>query len=159
MSQDNSNTYWRGNGWTAEVVENEDGGGWALAMTRDGEDIPTLVAPWVMGRNKKDPKPLNRLDFTSQVKAANDFLSRSEQQRRLAYRVSRDVESSDGQWVRVIYDVIPDEFDPEAELVGLNRANEEIGRASCPLGYKLTREAAEAWVNEGFQTIREEQDW
>lgn len=160
MSDENTDLRWTGKGWTAEVVENEDGGGWALAMTRDGHDEPTLVAPWVMGRNKKDPKPLNKLDFDTQVKAARDFLTRREQQRRTAYRVSRKVVGEDGQWVQVIFDVIPDEIEPEGELVALNREGEELARVSCPPGLKLTRELALEWVNEGFNPIREEgSDW
>lgn len=144
---------WTGKGWTAQIVENEDGGGWAVAMTRDGDREPTLVVPWVMGRNKKDPKPLNQLDFNSQVKAAQDFVDRREQQRRMAYRVSRDVVTKNGEWLRVIYDVIPDEYDPSAELVALNRAKEEVARATCPIGFNLTRETALAWANGGFEDI------
>ena len=52
-------TFWRDNGWTARVIKNEDDEGWAVAMTRDGEAEPALVGPWTMGRDKKNPKPLD----------------------------------------------------------------------------------------------------
>jgi hypothetical protein len=143
---------WSGRGWTAEVVDNEDGGGWALAMTRDGDREPTLVVPWVMGRNKKDPKPLNQQDFVTQVKAAQDFSDRREKQRK-AHQISFGVTSEDGQWVRVVCEITPDEYEPEAHLVALDRAKEELARVSCPLNLKLTRAVAQAWVNGGFQPM------
>ena len=65
---ENNDRTWSGRGWTAEIVENEDGGGWALSMTRDGNTEPTLVVPWVMGRNKKDPKPLNQKVYSIMMK-------------------------------------------------------------------------------------------
>lgn len=153
-------TLWTGRGWTAEVVRNEDGGGWALAMTRDDHDEPILVVPWVMGRNKKDPKPLNKADFGTQLKAAKDFLMRREQQRRWAHRVSRDVVCDDGERVRVVFDVIPDETEPQGELVALDTLGEEIARVGCPPGLKLTREVARQWVEGGFSPIYEGgSDW
>lgn len=153
MSQENTDTRWSGKGWTAQVVENVNGGGWALAMTHESHDEPMMVVPWVMGRNKRDPKPLNTLDFASAVKAANDFKSRHEQQRRKAHRVSYDVTGDDETWVRVVFDIIPDEYEPEGELVGLSRAGEELARVSCPAHLKLTRALALDWVNGGFNPI------
>jgi hypothetical protein len=50
---------WRGDGWTAKVIKNEDDDGWAVAMIKDGEPEPALVGPWTMGRDKKNPKPLD----------------------------------------------------------------------------------------------------
>ena len=155
MSNENTDMCWSGGGWTAEVVQSEDGGGWALAMTHDSHDEPTMVVPWVMGRNKKDPKPLNKLDYAAAVKAAQDFLNRHEQQRRMAHRVSFDVVGDDGGWVRVVFDIIPDEYETEGELVGFSRAGDELARVSCPTSLKLTREVALKWVNEGFNPIYE----
>ena len=50
---------WRDNGWTARVIKNEDDDGWAVEMIKDGEAEPALVGPWTMGRDKKNPKPLD----------------------------------------------------------------------------------------------------
>ncbi len=160
MSEEQIVMRWAESGWTAEIVENDDGGGWAVSMTRDGHSKPTLVVPWVMGRNKKDPKPLNKADFVAQLKAAEDFLTRAQKQNRSAHRVSRDVVGADGERLRVIFDITPDEFEPEGELVATNRANEELARVSCPVNFNLTREVAQAWVDGGFQPIREGgSDW
>ena len=50
---------WRDNGWTARVIKNEDDDGWAVEMIQAGETEPALVGPWTMGRDKKNPKPLD----------------------------------------------------------------------------------------------------
>ena len=59
---------WKGDGWTARVIKNEDDEGWAVAMIKDGEPEPALVGPWTMGRDKKNPKPLNTSDFKTLLK-------------------------------------------------------------------------------------------
>ena len=46
---------WRDNGWTAQVIKNEDDEGWAVAMYKAGESEPALVGPWTMGRDNKNP--------------------------------------------------------------------------------------------------------
>jgi hypothetical protein len=147
-------TRWVDKGWTAEVVLNEDGGGWAVAMTKDGHDEPVLVVPWVMGRNKKDPKPLNVADFTSQVKAAQDYLTRREDQIRQAHRKIVHVDDADGERVKVVFDVIPDEFEPEGQLVAWSSAGNELAQVSCAAGLKLTQSVAKDWVDGGFGAVR-----
>jgi hypothetical protein len=153
MNTDNDDRTWRDQGWTAQIVVNEDGGGWALEMTPDSQDEPLLTAPWVMGRNKKDPKPLNAADFATQVKAAQDFLTRREQQILRAYRVTRDVTDADGARVRVVFDVVPDEFEPEGVLVARDIHDQELGRVSCAAGFQLTPAAAQAWVDGGYEAV------
>ena len=59
---------WQDNGWTARVIKNEDDDGWAVAMYKDGESEPALVGPWTMGRDKKNPKPLDAHAFSTLVK-------------------------------------------------------------------------------------------
>src|SRR5882762_11354869 len=71
---------WKGNGWTAKVIKNEDDEGWAVAMIKDGEPEPALVGPWTMGRDKKNPKPLDTAAFNTLVKTASEVLRRHEQQ-------------------------------------------------------------------------------
>ena len=62
---------WRADGWTAQVIKNEDDDGWAVSMTRHGEAEPALVGPWTMGRDKKNPKPLDSSAFFTLVKTAS----------------------------------------------------------------------------------------
>jgi hypothetical protein len=71
---------WRDNGWTARVIKNDDDEGWAVAMIKDGEAEPALVGPWTMGRDKKNPKPLDVNAFNTLVKTASEVLRRHEQQ-------------------------------------------------------------------------------
>ena len=70
---------WRDDGWTARVIKNEDDDGWAVAMFMDGESEPALVGPWTMGRDKKNPKPLDVNAFHTLVKTAAEFIRRNEQ--------------------------------------------------------------------------------
>ena len=63
---------WQGEGWTAQVIKNEDDDGWAVAMYKDGESEPALVGPWTMGRDKKNPKPLDGNAFITLVKTASE---------------------------------------------------------------------------------------
>ena len=63
----NEPRFWRNNGWTARVIKNEDDDGWAVAMIKDGEPEPALVGPWTMGRDKRNPKPLDVSAFNTPV--------------------------------------------------------------------------------------------
>jgi hypothetical protein len=153
MASQGAGRHWSGLGWSAEIVKSEDGPGWALAMTRDGHDEPLMTVPWIMGRNKVDPKPMNVSDYATQVKAAQDFLDRREQQIRLAHRRSYDVDAADGQRIRVVFDVIPDDVEPEGQLVALDPLGEEQARDSAPASFRLTRASAKAWVDGGYGQV------
>ena len=65
---------WIDNGWTARVVKNEDDEGWAVEMVKDGEPEPALIGPWTMGRDKKNPKPLDSAAFNTLVKTAAEVI-------------------------------------------------------------------------------------
>ena len=143
-------TEWSGHGWSARVVDNEDGGGWALEMTRDGDDVPAMVVPWIMGRNKKDPKPLNEHDFTTQVKAANDLLIRREKQRRAAFRKSIPVYTEADERVRVVFDIDTDDFEPVGILTAEDDLGQELARYVVPPRWTLTRRFAQQWVAAGM---------
>src|SRR5450631_3250641 len=80
--EDQDPKLWKADGWTARVIKNEDDDGWAVEMTRDGQSEPSLVGPWTMGRDKKNPKPLDVSAFATLVKTANEILARHAQQRR-----------------------------------------------------------------------------
>lgn len=71
---------WSDERWTARVIKNEDDDGWAVSMTLHGEAEPALVGPWTMGRDKKNPKPLDASAFHTLVKTASEVLRRHEQQ-------------------------------------------------------------------------------
>ena len=139
---------WRDNGWTARVIKNEDDDGWAVAMTPDGQVEPALVGPWTMGRDKKNPKPLDTSAFSTLVKTAAEFVRRHEQQ--LHAVLHREVEiSANGGRVRVTLDIEPDEDNPSAVLRATG-AGEVLGEARVSPGFRLTRGSAEAWAEAGF---------
>lgn len=147
---------WHDRGWLAEIVENEDGGGWALSMTRDGDDTPVLIVPWVMGRNKVDPKPLNADDFKTQVKAAEDFVRRFQQQQRAAHRRSYRVQDPDGRDVVVAYDVELGDYEPRGVLTATDALGMLLSRQDLPVGFQLSRTTARTWAAQGFPDLVED---
>ncbi len=141
---------WRDNGWTAQVIKNEDDDGWAVAMTPDGQTQPALVGPWTMGRDKKNPKPLDSAAFNTLVKTAAEFVRRHEQQLHAALHQAIDI-SHLGDRVRVTLDIDPDEEMPSALLRASTAAGEILGQASVSPGFKLNRARAQAWAEAGFR--------
>jgi hypothetical protein len=144
---------WQGEGWTARVLKNEDDDGWAVSMTRDGDPEPALVSPWVMGRDKKNPKPLDASSFKTLVKAASDVLSRHAAQERARLHKSVEVTDAGGARVRVDLDIVPDEDDPHALLAAFDEAGESLGQVRVEANWKLSAKSAEAWVRGGFRPI------
>lgn len=140
---------WKGDGWTARIIKNEDDDGWAVEMTRDGESEPALVGPWTMGRDKKNPKPIDTSAFATLVKTANEVRARHLQQ--LHAQLHRDVTivAPDGARVRVDLDVVPDEDDPHAILTVRDQAGEVVTRSRVPASFKLTAESARRWIEGG----------
>ena len=98
---------WRNDGWTAQVIKNEDDDGWAVAMTKDGQAEPALVGPWTMGRDKKNPKPLDVNAFNTLVKTASEFVRRSEQQLHASLHQSIAVPVGTAR-ITVYLDIVPD---------------------------------------------------
>ncbi len=144
---------WRDNGWTARVIKNEDDEGWAVAMTRDGEAEPALVGPWTMGRDKKNPKPLDTAAFNTLVKTASEVLRRHEQQLHALLHKSVTV-NVQGARTTVNLDIVPDEDDPYALLTAVNDIGEQQGQARVPANFKLSAERAEAWIEGGYAKPR-----
>jgi hypothetical protein len=140
---------WRANGWTAQVIKNEDDDGWAVSMTRDGQVEPALVGPWTMGRDKKNPKPLDTAAFNTLVKTAAEFVRRHEQQLQAALHQQVEI-SHAGARVSVTLDIEPDEETPTAWLRATTAAGEVLGEAGVSPGFRLTRARADAWAASGF---------
>ncbi len=141
---------WRDNGWTARVIKNEDDEGWAVEMMKDGEAEPALVGPWTMGRDKKNPKPLDVSAFNTLVKTAAEVIRRHEQQlhatlhRNLAVTVA-------GQRVTVALDIVADEDDPHAVLSASDVLGESLASVRVAAGFKLNVGSATAWIEDGFR--------
>ncbi|HVE53737.1 MAG TPA: hypothetical protein VNB23_10195 [Ramlibacter sp.] len=140
---------WRDNGWTATVIKNEDDDGWAVAMTPDGQAEPALVGPWTMGRDKKNPKPLDTSAFQTLVKTAAEVVRRHEQHLHATLHRQVDLPREGGR-VSVTLDIEPDEDNPSAVLRATDAAGEVLGEARVSPGFQLTRASAQAWADAGF---------
>ncbi|MEY4753152.1 MAG: hypothetical protein RJA44_827 [Pseudomonadota bacterium] len=140
---------WRDNGWCARVIKNEDDDGWAVAMYKDGEAEPALVGPWTMGRDKKNPKPLDTAAFNTLVKTAGEVLRRHEQQ--LHAQLHRQIEITHrGERLTVLLDIVPDDEQPYALLSARDAADELLAQLRVSPGFKLNRASAQAWAESGF---------
>jgi len=140
---------WRNDGWTAQVIKNEDDDGWAVAMTPDGASEPALTGPWTMGRDKKSPKPLDGNAFGTLVKTAREFVRRSEQQLHAALHQSISVTHGTGR-VTVCMDITPDDDNPSALLSARDEGDEVLGQVRVPPSFQLNRASALKWVEGGF---------
>ena len=140
---------WSDERWTARVIKNEDDDGWAVAMMLHGESEPALVGPWTMGRDKKNPKPLDVAAFHTLVKTASEVLRRHEQQ--LHAQLNRNVTvTAGGRRIRVAMAIVPDEDGATASLVAEDDFGDELGRVSVAPGFTLNATTALRWVESGF---------
>ena len=144
---------WRDNGWTARVVKNEDDEGWAVEMVKDGEPEPALVGPWTMGRDKKNPKPLDTSAFLTLVKTAAEVIRRHEQQT-AADRHKSVVVTVGASRVTVKLDIESGDEDPQAELSAFDVDDAELARVRVPAGFRLSSRSALEWVEGGYRRPR-----
>ena len=144
---------WQDNGWTAKVIKNEDDEGWAVAMYKDGEAEPALVGPWTMGRDKKNPKPLDVNAFNTLVKTAFEVLRRHEQHMHAILHKNTTVWTEQGE-LKVTLDIVPDEDNPYAMLAAIDEMGEQVAKVRVDAGFKLTPSSAMAWVENDFKAPR-----
>ena len=145
---------WRDDGWTARVIENDDDEGWAVEMIKDGEPEPALVGPWTMGRDKKNPKPLDTAAFHTLVKTASEVLRRHEQQADAERHRSVTVAAPSGR-ITVRLDIDADDGADDggasATLSAFDEAGDELARVSVSPGYLLTTRTATTWIDGGYR--------
>jgi hypothetical protein len=139
---------WKANGWTAQVIKNNDDEGWAVAMIKEGEREPALIGPWTMGRDKKNPKPLDGNAFITLVKTASEFVRRHEQQLHASLHQSVTVANSAGESITVSLDIVPDEDEPYATLSARDALQEIVKEKKVAPNFKLTRVSALAWLGQ-----------
>lgn len=147
---------WRKNGWIAKVIKNPDDDGWAVEMTRIGDDEPALIGPWTMGRDKKNPKPLDQPAFLTLVKAGSEVLRRAEQalharlHRSIAFADDAGAVTGEPCRVRADLDVAPDEDDPHAILSLFDEATREPLRSGrVQPNFKLDAANVKRWLRSG----------
>jgi hypothetical protein len=144
---------WSDEHWTARVIKNEDDDGWAVAMYLDGGAEPALVGPWTMGRDKKNPKPLDAAAFNTLVKTAREVIRRSEQQ--LHAELNKNVSVTvNGQRIKVALAIVPDEEGATATLSAWDELDAELTRVPVPPTFKLNVDSAQAWIASGFEKPR-----
>ncbi len=140
---------WQNEQWTAQVIENDDDDGWAVAMYKVGESEPALVGPWTMGRDKKNPKPLDGSAFITLVKTASEFVRRSEQQLHAQLNQSVTVNGQDSR-ITVLLRIVPDEDNPYAMLTAQDESSDALAEVKVAASFKLNRQTAQAWVDAEF---------
>jgi len=140
---------WSDERWTARVIKNEDDDGWAVAMVLHGESQPALVGPWTMGRDKKNPKPLDVTAFHTLVKTANEVIRRHEQQLHAQLHRNLTVTFA-GRRIRVSMDITPDDEGASATLTAEDAFGEVLGRSQVPPDFRLTPHSASAWVESAY---------
>jgi hypothetical protein len=140
---------WCNNGWTARVVKNDDDEGWAVEMVMDGESEPVLVGPWTMGRDKKNPKPLDTSAFNTLVKTASEFRQRQVQQLHAALHQDITINGQTGR-ISITLDIVPDDDDPHALLTAHDAAGQELAQVRVAGGFKLNKGSAADWIEAGF---------
>ena len=145
-------TLWWQAGWTAKIQKNEDEEGWAVAMTRDGESEPSLLVPWTMGRDKKNPKPIDIGGMTSLLKSANEIMLRHAQQTHASLHKSTKVATPQGR-VLVQLDIVPDENNPHAILSAIDPSGDLLARMRVVASFKFDHDVASAWVKSGCPKI------
>jgi hypothetical protein len=144
---------WRNQGWTARVVKNEDDDGWAVEMTKDGEPEAALIGPWTMGRDKKNPKPLDATAFGTLVKTAHEVRRRHEQHLHALLHKKVIVSSEDGEII-VTLDIVVGDESPSALLSARPALEPEaapLGEVRVDTSFNLTVASARAWIEGGYR--------
>ena len=145
-------TLWRRNEWTAKVIPNSDDDGWAVEIRKAGIPEPVLVSPWVMGRDKKNPKPFDGPAFATFVKTASEVLDRSARQRDAALKKKLSL-AWEGRWYEVTLELVPDEYEPHALLFAVDDAGQTVAKHRVPPNLKFTRDSMNDWVRAGFPEL------
>lgn len=141
---------WRDQGWTARVVKNNDDEGWAVEMVKQGQPEPALVGPWTMGRDKKNPKPLDVNAFHTLVKTASEVVRRHEQAQHALLHKEVVLALPAGR-ITVTLDIVPDEDDPHATLKAVDAAGEELARHRVAPNFRLNQASATAFAEGSYR--------
>lgn len=118
-------------------------------MIKDGEPEPALTGPWTMGRDKKNPKPLDATAFSTLVKTASEFVRRHEQQLHATLHQSVEVTAGVVR-VTVSLDIEPDDDNPSALLTAHDESGAQLAQVKVAPAFRLSRASATAWAEGGF---------
>jgi len=101
-----------------------------------------------MGRDKKNPKPLDRSAFNTLVKTASEFRRRHEQQLHAQLHKSVEVGTSG---IRVTLDIVPDDDFPYADLAAHDNDGELLAKVQVAANFRLTEATAAAWIENDYR--------
>jgi hypothetical protein len=101
-----------------------------------------------MGRDKKNPKPLDVNAFNTLVKTASEVVRRHEQALQALLHKQVRLQGTGGT-VSVTLDIVPDDDDPHALLAAHDAQGELLGRQRVAAHFKLTPASAQAWIDGG----------
>jgi hypothetical protein len=141
---------WRDKGWTARVIKNEDDDGWAVEMILDGEPEPALTGPWTMGRDKKNPKPLDANAFSTLIKTASEVIRRHEQHMHALLNKRLTLNTETGP-IEVTLSIIPDDDDPHALLAAQDAFGEQLAQVRVRPDFRFNQSSALAWIEDEFR--------
>lgn len=103
-----------------------------------------------MGRDKKNPKPLDTAAFNTLVKTAAEVIRRHEQQRHAMLHKSVTVDTP-GERITVTLDIVPDEDEPYATLMARDAGGNTVAELRVAAQFKLTAASAESWIENGYR--------
>jgi hypothetical protein len=103
-----------------------------------------------MGRDKKNPKPLDVSAFNTLVKTAAEVLRRHEQQLHAQHHKNVAV-TVGSQRITVTLDIVPDEDDPHAILAAQDAFGEPLASVRVAPTFKLGTASAEAWIENEYR--------
>jgi hypothetical protein len=106
-----------------------------------------------MGRDKKNPKPLDAPAFFTLVKTASEVLRRHEQQLHAMLHKSITVTVRTAR-ICVSLDIVPDEDDPYALLTAHDDDGTQLAQVRVAPGFKLHPDSAVAWIDNDFRAPR-----
>ncbi len=118
------------------MIKNEEDEGWAVAMIKDGEPEPALVGPFNA--------------FNTLVKTASEVLRRHEQQLHAQLHKNLFVATDEGQ-IKVMFDIVPDEEHPYAELSAYDADGEQIAKVRTSAAFKFNATSAANWIEGGYR--------
>ncbi len=144
---------WVQRGWTARVIKNGEDDGWAVEMILDGQPEPALIGPWTMGRDKKNPKPLDSNAFNTLVKTASEVVLRHEQHLQAMLHKTVTVMVND-QPIQVALDIVRHEDEPHALLSAHDENGAELAHVKVRQDFKLSATSAHAWIASGYSRPR-----
>jgi hypothetical protein len=106
-----------------------------------------------MGRDKKNPKPLDTPAFHTLVKTASEVIRRHEQQLHAQLHKSTVVSTADGE-LKVTLDIVPDEDNPYALLSAFDEMGERVAQVRVRPDFKLSPSSASTWIENDFRAPR-----